>query len=266
MTNRAVRITGFSLVELSVVLVILGLLVGGVLAGQSLIRAAELRAVATQYQGFITAQNAFRDKYVSTPGDMINATAFWGKDNAACPGASGTAATPGTCNGDGDGTYGYPNNPSETGEAFRYWQQLSLAGLITGKFTGNAGSSHRLQSIAETNVPSSKISGTGWSIFWYPTITINGGGYGNFEGIYGNTLLLGQQTSGIYELPGLKPEDTWNIDIKMDDGKPGTGILRVMESYSNCHDQTPSTTLPLAGIANYRLSYNNIACVLIFNL
>ena len=43
---------GFSLVELSIVLVILGLLTGGILAGQNLIRAAELRAVTTQINNF----------------------------------------------------------------------------------------------------------------------------------------------------------------------------------------------------------------------
>ena len=66
---------GFTLVELSIVLVILGLLVGGVLTGQSLIRAAELRTVSTQYATFSTAVNTFRDKYFTIPGDMTNASA-----------------------------------------------------------------------------------------------------------------------------------------------------------------------------------------------
>ena len=61
---------GFTLVELSIVLVILGLLVGGVLSGQSLIRAAELRAVSTEHSKFVTAMNSFRDKYFAAPGDM----------------------------------------------------------------------------------------------------------------------------------------------------------------------------------------------------
>ena len=67
---------GFSLVELSIVLVILGLLIGGILTGQSLIRAAELRSVTTQYQGYVTAVNTFRDKYFALPGDMPNAIDF----------------------------------------------------------------------------------------------------------------------------------------------------------------------------------------------
>ncbi|PZP83692.1 MAG: type II secretion system protein, partial [Azospirillum brasilense] len=54
---------GFSLVELSIVLVILGLLTGGILGGQSLIRAAELRTISTDANRYITAAQTFRDKY-----------------------------------------------------------------------------------------------------------------------------------------------------------------------------------------------------------
>lgn len=64
----------FSLVELSIVLVILGLLVGGILAGQSLIRASELRAVTSEQARIVTAIQAFRDKYFALPGDMRNAS------------------------------------------------------------------------------------------------------------------------------------------------------------------------------------------------
>jgi len=70
--------TAFSLVELSIVLVILGLLTGGVLTGQNLIRAAELRAVTTEFNAYQTAANTFKDKYFAIPGDMTNATDFWG--------------------------------------------------------------------------------------------------------------------------------------------------------------------------------------------
>src|SRR5690606_1501704 len=69
---------GFSLVELSIVLVILGLLTGGILGGQSLIKAAELRSVATERQQWQIAINSFKGKYRALPGDMPNATAFWG--------------------------------------------------------------------------------------------------------------------------------------------------------------------------------------------
>lgn len=97
---------GFSLVELSIVLVILGLLTGGILAGQSLIRAAELRSVITTTDRYQAAVYSFRDKYFALPGDMRNATSFWGDQAtgpSACADAGITDGTPGTCNGNGDG-------------------------------------------------------------------------------------------------------------------------------------------------------------------
>lgn len=61
--------SGFSLVELSIVLVILGLLVGGVLTGQSLIRASELRKFMNTMERYKAATYTFRDKYFALPGD-----------------------------------------------------------------------------------------------------------------------------------------------------------------------------------------------------
>ena len=83
----------FSLVELSIVLVILGLLTGGILAGQSLIRAAELRSVTNEFQRYIVATQSFRDKYFAAPGDITDAHRFWTSAggngaNAACQGAA----------------------------------------------------------------------------------------------------------------------------------------------------------------------------------
>ena len=111
--KAGIQLHAFSLVELSIVLVILGLLVGGILGGQSLIRAAELRSVAVDKDKFTTAINAFRVKYSAIPGDMTNATDYWGTfstDNITCaydlhPGTQ-------TCNGNGnakvgDGGLGY---------------------------------------------------------------------------------------------------------------------------------------------------------------
>jgi prepilin-type N-terminal cleavage/methylation domain-containing protein len=129
---------GFSLVELSIVLVILGLLVGGVLTGKSLIRAAELRSVTTDQQRFVAAAQIFREKYQAFPGDMTNATAFWGTA-AACPGTylqPSTDAT--TCNGNGDG--GVRGDTTGSNESFRFWQQLANAGLIEGQYSGVTGS------------------------------------------------------------------------------------------------------------------------------
>lgn len=86
--------SGFSLVELSIVLVILGLLTGGVLGGRALIRAAELRAITQEKEAFVTAVNTFRAKYNALPGDMRNATQFWGRADTGA--FSGQCAAPNT--------------------------------------------------------------------------------------------------------------------------------------------------------------------------
>ena len=97
----------FSLVELSIVLVILGLLTGGVLTGQSLIKAAELRSVTTELNQWQTVVNTFKGKYFAIPGDMSNAHLFWGSAGGSgfiddgCESATGTGTQ--TCSGDGNG-------------------------------------------------------------------------------------------------------------------------------------------------------------------
>jgi prepilin-type N-terminal cleavage/methylation domain-containing protein len=134
----------FTLVELSIVLVILGLLVGGVLSGQSLIRAAELRSITSDLSKYMAATHAFRDKYFSLPGDMTNATQFWGVlagtgSDTTCQNTASTSKA--TCNGDGDGsllsTIG--GTAYSSYENFRYWQHLANAGLIEGLYTGLGG-------------------------------------------------------------------------------------------------------------------------------
>src|ERR1035437_4035806 len=129
---------GFTLIEMSIVLVIIGLIVGAVLAGQSLILQAQMRATMKQIESYKTAVATFRDKYSCLPGDCATATSFWPKDPACTyQNLRPYIAAPNgmTCNGDGNGIiYGYYYN-----ELMLFWQHLSLAGLIQGSFTGTCG-------------------------------------------------------------------------------------------------------------------------------
>ena len=118
----------FSLVELSIVLVILGLLTGGILTGQNLIRAAELRSVTTQLQAYQTAVMSFRDTYQAVAGDMRNATRFWGYSSGitACDNLTGAADAPaGVCDGNGDGRVILSSSAGAHAarESYQFWRR-----------------------------------------------------------------------------------------------------------------------------------------------
>ena len=250
----------FSLVELSIVLVILGLLTGGILAGQSLIRAAELRSVTTEYQKHIASVQTFRDKYLSLPGDMTNATRFWGDDNAACADAAIPNGTPGTCNGDGDGRVEYNGAGAggSTQENVQFWKQLQLAGLVEGSYTGLAGPSTPQEAVLGTNTPTSKMSNTGWSV-WYTAAPYVGSAT-VYAGTYLNILTFGTKL-GTSTMQGvaIRPEEAWNIDTKVDDGRPAYGKL-FAGVWDSCTDATSETDFA----SDYLLTSTATACSLFF--
>lgn len=226
---------GFSLVELSIVLVILGLLTGGILAGQSLIRAAELRSISTDYNRYVTSVSAFRDKYFALPGDFTKATDFWTAQDpvaATCRTTSSTGQA--TCNGDGNGMI----SSAAVGamENFRAWQHLANAGMIEGTYTGVTGPAHASEDAnAGVNVPRGRISGSG--ISWNPIGSVtNPADTHYFVGNYGNALQFGGNGVGNMYYPIIKPEEQWNLDTKMDDGVPHQGNVR---SFKNASTLTP---------------------------
>ena len=63
---------GFTLVELAIVMIIIGLLIGGVLKGQQLIVNAQITATVAQIKSIDAATTSFRDNYAGMAGDLIN--------------------------------------------------------------------------------------------------------------------------------------------------------------------------------------------------
>ena len=252
--------SGFSLVELSIVLVILGLLTGGILSGQALIRAAELRSVNSQFQTYQAAIFSFRDRYMALAGDMSMATRFWGFDDTApsCTNRTGAAnaGTAGTCDGNGDGQLAtVPAGGS--GERTEFWRHLARAGLIEGSYTGLAGPTNSSHAILGENVPRARISSVGW---WASTIT--GTGSASFTRPIHNMLVVGALTTtpvNNLSAPFLKPEEAWNLDTKLDDGRPAYGKI-VGRNISTC----TTTSDPSNFSAEYLLSSSAIGCALNF--
>ena len=203
---------GFSLVELSVVLVILGLLAAGITAGSALIKNAELRAVTTEFNAFNTNINAFKTSFDHFPGDMPNADEFW--DVATTCEAVGSAAA---MNGDNNGRIEFLAVGGRN-ESFMAWCHLALANLANGPFDGNPASANAPE--ADEEVPGSKIDGGIYMI-----------GYGAHGMSNANMVVLGG-TVGVtmdadLELSAvLSPRDARNIDAKIYDGDPSAGIVR----------------------------------------
>ena len=244
----------FSLVELSIVLVILGLLVGGVLSGQSLIRSAELRSISTDYSRYVAAVHSFRDKYFALPGDMNNAQSFWGIQNATPATCVNSASTTiATCNGNGDGII---QQSAGSNESYRFWQQLANAGLIEGSYSGVQSATNAFSS-STANSPKGKISSTLWFV-WNWAIPLSGEPAW-FDGTYGNRMSTGgSQADGEPGASILTPAEIWNIDTKMDDGKPAQG--KVWSQWLGCTDAANSAALS----ASYVLTSASKLCFPVF--
>ncbi len=110
--------SGFTLIELAIVLVIIGLLLGGVLKGQELINSAKVKNMVTELKNVQMNIYTYQDKFKALPGD----------DKAAVTHVGATA------NGDGDGEIDGAWNAA-SGESFNYWQHIRLANLAAGSTT-----------------------------------------------------------------------------------------------------------------------------------
>ncbi|MGZ8983140.1 MAG: prepilin-type N-terminal cleavage/methylation domain-containing protein [Methylotenera sp.] len=116
--------TGFTLIELAIVLVIIGLLLGGVLKGQELINSAKVKNMASDFRNIQVQIYSYQDKFRALPGD----------DKAAKEHVGSTAT-----DGDGNGIIAGAYNAT-SGESFQFWQQIRLAQLATGSTDTTASS------------------------------------------------------------------------------------------------------------------------------
>jgi prepilin-type N-terminal cleavage/methylation domain-containing protein len=115
--------SGFTLVEIAIVLVIIGLLLGGILKGQELINSAKVKNLANDFRVVPTYIYAYQDKFKSLPGDDAQAAAH-------VTGAT-TATTPASAQGNGviNGNW---NSSTATDESVLFWQHVRLSNLAAG--------------------------------------------------------------------------------------------------------------------------------------
>jgi prepilin-type N-terminal cleavage/methylation domain-containing protein len=220
---RASRQSGFTLIELSIVLVIIGLIVGGVLVGQDLIKAAEVRATVAQIEKYNSAINTFRGKYAYIPGDITGA-------QATVFGLEARAGTVGL--GDGNGLLQGVDDDDTVGnglycgqEQRLFWDDLSTTNLVDGNYNANANLTTALSTAEALQgiFPGAKL-GRGNMI-----TVFSASGYNYYE-ITGITACADNADPGFaYTLTtSLTPQEAFNIDSKMDDSRPATGTVRGM--------------------------------------
>jgi prepilin-type N-terminal cleavage/methylation domain-containing protein len=212
--NKNSAEAGFTLVEIAIVLVIIGLLLGGILKGQEMITQAKIKNLINDFNGITVAVTSYQDRYRAIPGDDQNATTRW------------TTQTPASGNGNGiiAGLYnanditGAGGAPASTGESNLFWQHLRIAGFVPGLTTGTG-------------------SGT-------PPPNAAGGIIGVESGVVGTSGL--GFTSLIVCFSNLPEKVASAVDGQMDDSKPASGQVRAqLQAAAN------PVTLPASNVTAY---------------
>jgi len=223
---------GFTLIEIAIVLVIIGLLLGGVLKGQELIRSARVRNLISQKDGVTAAFFGFQDRYRALPGDYASAST-----NLVCP--------TGTClNGNGDGQI-QSNATSVSGsvqhEELLVWTHLGAAGFLNGSYNMGATDTTAL----ETNSPKNAF-GTFMQL-------VADAAYGNGANPARHNLKTGNQ---------IPVEILAEVDRKVDDGQPYSGVFQfsTWASVGTAPVATGSSTSCLTGATIWQVTGSNPNC------
>lgn len=185
---RRSRHHGFTLVEIAIVLVIIGLLLGGVLKGQALIDSAKVKNLTQDFRSIPLVFHGYQDRFRAAPGDDAGARRH------LCPAAVADCTT----NGNGDGRIGGNWNDGAASEAYFFWQHARMANLLPGiTDTANAGYLPR-------NAEGGRLG-------------IQGTGGAGPLGVPGAHALCSAAIPGRF---------VRQIDLALDDGEPASGALR----------------------------------------
>jgi prepilin-type N-terminal cleavage/methylation domain-containing protein len=201
-----VKSGGFSLVELAIVIIIIGILMGAAMSGNNLIKNASNYSQMQQLNSLKMTYGLFDEAYRAVPGDFAEAHVYWSNsENTIC----GTEAE---CNGDGDRMIEI--NEKKDSEQYRAWQHLYLSGLFMQEHSGVWGTSD--------SVPRGKIKDTNISIVYDNKIdrvnVLKVGKYVNYKG---------QDSDGAV----FFPETLKKIDRKLDDGHASKGLFQAMNGF-----------------------------------
>ncbi|HEX3059759.1 MAG TPA: prepilin-type N-terminal cleavage/methylation domain-containing protein [Usitatibacter sp.] len=199
--------SGFTLVEIAIVLVIIGLLLGGILKGQELINSAKVKNIANDFRVIPTYIYAYQDKFKALPGDDSNVVAHLG------------TLTPAATAGNGNGVIDGAILPTPTGEALQFWQQVRAANLAAGP----------TDPADPTYVPTNAVGGV---------ISVS-------SMSSGQVWITGM--TGSYQIcsKGILGKFVKQLDIQMDDGNTQTGAMRAVVDTQAAAGGTPVVTATL---------------------
>ncbi len=182
---------GFTLIELAIVLVIIGLLLGGVLRGQELINSAKVKNMARDFQNVQVYVYGYQDKYKALPGDDHSAVAHVG-------------ATANPANGTQNGVIEGNWNTLVTGdESCAFWEHVRRAGLAPGSTTADCTANNTYQ---PRNADGGLIGIQSVSVF---------------------TAVTGMSGAYVVCSDGILGKFAKQLDTTLDDGVGNTGSVRV---------------------------------------
>ncbi len=202
---------GFTLTEMSIVVVIVAFVVTAFMYGKDLIGQTKTLSVIRDYNNYKSAIDNFKFKYNAVPGDFADAKSYWG----SCLDVGGNL-----CNGDGDGKIVVAAN--ENGRA---WQHLTLSKLVDEKYEGGIINS---SSIAGVHYPKSEVKAAGYDLL----------NKSNDEENFKVALTLGKTGSTGVNQSSLLAIDAWGIDHKIDDGIALSGHVFVSVSSDDASGST----------------------------
>lgn len=209
--------SGFTLIEIAIVLVIIGLLLGGILKGQELINSAKVKNLATDFRNIPVFIYGYQDKFKALPGDDKNVIAHLGSTYCASPATAAQPCQPGDGNGVLGGSSATDNWTSQTStdETQQFWIQVRLAGLAPGPTSG------------QTDYRPTNAAGGAIGI----QSNIQTAGNGQFTSITQNAAGTASPMTGTYIIcsEGILGKYVTQLDVTMDDGSPDTGSMRAFD-------------------------------------
>lgn len=232
---------GFTLIEMSIVLVIIGLIVGGIIKGQEVVANGRLKTQVAQIDAVKSAVYSFQDKFSFLPGDFRASTVL------------GTASA---LDGDENGyvttnavTTAIADNVAAVQEMSNAWAQLQAAGLLQG--------------VSQTTPTS--------NIYLYPAkIPADFLWFGYFSTGPTATLTTTNQVRiqangdiSAVPTPAMRTPDAQSIDVKYDDGNPFQGSIMVSaHTTTNCTSGATATDTYSVGGAGTASSVSTKFCIM----